>query len=369
MSIWDKIRGEFIDIIQWTDDSDDTLIYRFERYGNQIKYGARLTVREGQAAVFVNEGRIADVFSPGMYTLETRNLPILSTMQGWKYGFDSPFLAEVYFCSTRQFTDLKWGTQKPVMMRDVDFGPVRLRAFGTYAIRVQDPAVLLRQISGTDGYFTLDEIVHQLRNIILSRFADMMGESSIPILDLASSYTELSDLLTERIQDEFESYGLDLVTFLIENISLPSEVESAMDRRTSMNVVADISEYTRFNVADAIPAAAGNPGGLAAAGAGIGMGAAMAEPITRAVSNSPQTSSSQKNPPPVPGAPRYFLAVNGKQKGPFDISALGEQVDSGILTRKTLVWTEGMGEWQPAARVEALDGFFGASPPPIPEAS
>jgi len=265
MNMWAKVRGEFIDIIQWTDDSDDTLLYRFERYGNQIKYGAKLTVREGQAAIFVSEGKIADVFYPGMYTLETRNLPILSTIQGWKYGFNSPFLAEVYFCSTRQFVDLKWGTQKPVIMRDVEFGPVRLRAFGTYAIRIKDPAVLLRQVSGTDGHFTLDEIVSQLRNLIVSRFADMMGESEIPVLDLASSYSELSESLSGRIAPEFKDYGLDLVTFLIENISLPAEVEQALDRRTSMGVVGNLSDYTRFNVADSIPSAANNPGGLAAA--------------------------------------------------------------------------------------------------------
>jgi membrane protease subunit (stomatin/prohibitin family) len=355
MNIWEKICAEFIDIIQWTDDSEDTLVYRFERYGNQIKYGARLTVREGQAAVFVNEGKIADVFSPGMYTLETRNLPILSTMQGWKYGFNSPFLAEVYFCSTRQFTDLKWGTQKPVMMRDPEFGPIRLRAFGTYAVRVENPAVLLRQVSGTDGYFTLDGIEPQLRNIILSRFADMMGESKIPVLDLASSYTELGESLADLIRKEFEGYGLEVATFLIENISLPSEVENALDRRTSMKVVGDISEYTRFNIADAIPVAAENPGGLGAAGAGIGMGAAMAEPIVRAVSNPPSMPQLQ-----------FFLAVNGQQKGPYDLSGLGSQVDSGVMTRKTLVWTEGMAEWKPAAQIAALENLFAASPPPIP---
>jgi len=368
MGIWDKIRGELVDVIQWTDDSDDTLVSRFERYGNQIKYGARLTVREGQAAIFVNEGRIADVFSPGMYTLETRNLPILSTMQGWKYGFNSPFLAEVYFCSTRQFTDLKWGTQKPVMMRDPEFGPVRIRAFGAYAIRIQDPAVLLRQISGTDGHFTLEGIENQLRNIILSRFADMMGESGIQILDLASSYTELGERLSGLIRHEFESYGLELVTMLIENISLPGEVESALDRRTSMGVVGDISQYMRFNVADAVPAAAANPGGLAAAGAGIGLGASMAGPIAEIVRNPPPTSDPFAKPPPVAAAPSYYLAVEGEQKGPYDMSGLRSEVDSGILTGKTLVWTKGMAEWRPAGQIAALDSLFTGSPPPIPAA-
>ena len=366
MNMWAKVRGEFIDIIQWTDDSNDTLIYRFERYGNQIKYGAKLTVRESQAAVFINEGKIADVFYPGMYTLETRNLPVLSTMQGWKYGFNSPFLAEVYFCSTRQFTDLKWGTQKPIIMRDVEFGPVRIRAFGTYAISIKDPAVLLRQIAGTDGHFTLDEIVNQLRNLILSRFADMMGESNIPVLDLASSYNELGEALSGIIGAEFQNYGLELVTLLIENISLPTEVEQALDRRTGMGVVGDLSEYTRFNVADSIPTAAGNPGGLAAAGAGVGMGMAMAGPISQAVSNAPQASSPSKTPPPIPGTIRYYIALEGWQKGPFNMSELSSQVTSGVMNKRTLVWTEGMSEWKPAGQIPALEGLFGSTPPPIP---
>jgi len=368
MNMWAKVRGEFVDIIQWTDDSNDTLIYRFERYGNQIKYGAKLTVREGQAAVFVNEGKIADVFYPGMYTLETRNLPILSTMQGWKYGLDSPFLAEVYFCSTRQFTDLRWGTQKPVIMRDAEFGPVRLRAFGTYAISVKDPAVLLRRVSGTDGHFTLDEIVNQLRNLILSRFADMMGESKIPVLDLAASYTELGDSLAGRLEADFNRYGLELVTFLIENISLPSEVEGALDRRTGMGVVGDLSEYTRFNVADSIPAAAGNPGGLAAAGAGVGIGMAMAGSVSQAVSNSSKPSNPSKCPPPLPGTAQYFLAVEGRQTGPYTMSDLSSQVASGVLNKQTLIWTDGMEQWEPAGQIQALESLFAGSPPPLPAA-
>ena len=368
MNMWAKVRGEFVDIIQWTDESNDTLIYRFERYGNQIKYGARLTVREGQAAVFVSEGKIADVFSPGMYTLETRNLPILSTIQGWKYGFNSPFLAEVYFCSTRQFTDLKWGTRKPVIMRDTEFGPVRLRAFGTYAICIKDPAVLLRQISGTDGHFTLDEIENQLRNLIVSRFADMMGKSGIPVLDLASSYNMLSESLSGQIKPEFRKYGLDLATFLIENISLPAEVEHALDRRTSMSVVRDLSEYTRFNVADSIPSAASNPGGLAAAGVGVGMGMAMATQMVHAVSDQARNSNTSKTPPPMPGTVRYFLAVEGQQKGPFDLSTLKSQAVSGLLTRDTLVWTDGMTGWEPAGNVSDLAGLFTGTTPPIPAA-
>jgi len=361
MAIWPKARGEFIDIIQWTDDSNDTLVYRFERYNNQIKFGAQLTVREGQTAVFINEGKIGDVFPPGMYTLETKNLPILSTLQGWKYGFNSPFLAEVYFCSMRQFTDLKWGTMNPIMLRDAEFGPVRLRAFGTYAIRVDDPSVLIREIVGTDGHFTLDEIVEQLRNLIVSRFADMIGEQKIPILELAASYAELGEYLSKRIKPEFETYGLKLEKMLVENISVPKEVEEALDRRTSMGVVGNLAAYTQFNVADSIPDAANNPGGLAAAGAGVGLGIAMAGPVSQAM-----TGKQSEVPPPVPESPLYFIAIDGKQTGPYNLASVKSQVASGVITRHTLVWTKGMTNWTEAEHVPALKSVFPGTPPPIP---
>lgn len=361
MGIWSKVRGEFIDIIQWMDDSGDTLVYRFERYNSQIKYGARLTVREGQAAVFINEGRIADVFHPGMYALETRNLPILSTLQGWKYGFNSPFLADVYFCSTRQFTDLKWGTMNPIILRDAEFGPVRLRAFGTYAIRVNDPAVVIRQIVGTEGHFVLDEIIDQLRNVIVSRFAEIIGQQKVPVLDLAANYGELSQFLSERIGPEFESYGLELEKLLVENISVPPAVEEALDRRTSVGVAGNLASYTQFNIANSIPDAAKNPGGLAAAGAGIGLGMASAGPIIQSV-----TSPAPAVSPPIFGSPLYFVAVDGKQTGPYDLQFLASQVISGKVDRQTLVWTYGMANWTPAGQVTALEKLFTDAPPPIP---
>lgn len=355
MGIWNKLRGELIDIIQWIDDTNDTIVYRFERYNHQIKYGAQLTVREGQTAVFVNEGRIADVFRPGMYTLETANLPILSTLQGWKYGFNSPFMAEIYFCSMRQFTDLKWGTMNPILLRDAEFGPVRLRAFGTYAIKVSNPPVLIREIVGTDGHFTIDEIVSQLRNIIVSRFAEIMGKSRIPVLEMAANYSELGEFLTRRIATEFLSYGLELTKLLVENISLPPAVEEALDKRTSMGVVGNLSAYTQFNIADSIPVAADNPGGLAAAGAGIGLGMAMAGPIGQGQARS------------LPGAAAaYFVAVEGRQTGPFDITTLSNQAASGRLTRQSLVWTQGMPQWMRAGDVPELAEVFASIPPPLP---
>ena len=228
MGFWDKIFGEFVDVIEWTDNSSDTMVYRFERYGNEIKYGAMLTVRESQQAVFVNEGVIADQFPPGLYKLETNNLPIITSLQGWPHGFESPFKAEVYFFNTRRFTDLKWGTKNPLMLRDREFGPVRLRAFGTYAMRVVDPVALLKEVVGTSGQFSTGEITNQLRNLIVSRFASILGESAIPILDLAANYDDLSTFVSNRIQPEFKTYGLEITKLLVENISLPPAVEEAL---------------------------------------------------------------------------------------------------------------------------------------------
>src|SRR6266436_10179325 len=192
MGIWDKLRGELIDIIEWIDDTRDTMVYRFQRYDNEIKYGAKLVVRESQVAAFVNEGRLADIYYPGTYTLETQNMPILSTLKGWKYGFSSPFKAEVYFISTRQWTDQKWGTQNPIMMRDSEFGMVRIRAFGTYAFRVADAKTFLQQLVVTDPSFESYEISSQLRDTIVSRFADVVATARIPVLDLAGNYEKIS---------------------------------------------------------------------------------------------------------------------------------------------------------------------------------
>ncbi|RLS38921.1 MAG: antifreeze protein, partial [Planctomycetota bacterium] len=238
MGLFDKLRGELVDIIEWVDDSRRTLAWRFPRYQNEIKNGAQLIVRPGQMAVFVHRGQIADVFEPGHYELKADNLPILSTIQGWKYGFNSPFRAEVYFVSTRQVTDLKWGTPNPIMLRDADFGPIRLRAFGTYTVRAVDPKALLKELIGTDQSFEVDEIGELLRSIIASAFADMIGKAKISALDLASNYRDLSEQLRktaiERVDDE---YGLDIPTLVIVNVSLPEEVEKALDTKSSMGVV------------------------------------------------------------------------------------------------------------------------------------
>jgi membrane protease subunit (stomatin/prohibitin family) len=365
MGLFDKLKGELIDVIEWTDDSSNTLVYRFPRYNNEIKNGAQLTVREGQAAVFIDEGQLADVFTPGMHRLETENLPILATLKGWKYGFESPFKAEVYFVSTRLFTDQKWGTKNPVTMRDPEFGPVRVRAFGTYAIRVSDPGTFIKEIVGTEGEFTTAEVTDQIRNILVARFSDAMAESGIPVLDMAANYDELGIKLGDRVEKDLAAYGLELKTLLVENISLPEAVEEALDKRTSMGVLGDMTKYTQYQAATAIGDAAKNPssGGLAAGGMGAGLGFAMANQIGQTL-NQPQTGG--QAPPPIPQGPQYYVAVDGKRAGPFAADALKDQITGGGVTKETLIWTEGMAEWTAAGDVEAVAKLFGAVPPPLP---
>lgn len=359
MSLWEKIKGEFIDIIQWTDDTQDTMVYRFERYGNQIKNGAQLTVRESQVAVFVNEGQIADVFTPGMYTLSTENMPIMSTLKGWKYGFNSPFVAEVYFVNTKRFTDLKWGTMNPIMMRDQDFGIVRVRAFGSYTISVKDAASFLKNVVGTDGEFTKDEIVGQIRNVIVSRFSDVIGNAKIPVLDLAGKYGEMGNFLVEQVQPSVDEYGLQLHQMLIENISLPPEVEEAIDKRSSMGAVGNLDNYMKYQAAQGI----GQGGGTMGDAMGAGIGFAMAGQMANNMANQGGGAGA---PPPVPAEATYFVAVNGAQTGPFPLSQLSQQASSGQFTRDSLVWKNGMAAWTAAGQVAELESVFGSVPPPLP---
>lgn len=365
MSLWEKIKGEFIDVINWTDDTQDTMVYRFERYGNQIKMGAQLTVRESQAAVFVNEGQIADVFGPGMYTLETQNMPILSTLKGWKYGFNSPFVAEVYFVNTKRFTNQKWGTMNPLMMRDPDFGIVRVRAFGSYEMRVVDPAKFLREIVGTDGDFTSDEIADQIRNHIVSDFSTALAEMNLPVLDLVGQYQNLGAALTTRIAPKVAEYGIELQNLLIENVSVPPEVEAAIDRRSSIGAVGNLDNYMKYQMGTSMEKAAENEGGMGAAGVGMGMGMAMGEAMRGM--NQPAASAPQA-PPPVPTETAYHIAVGGQQQGPYPISQLRNMAIGGQITGETLVWKPGMSGWVAGNTVDELSTVFGSVPPPLPPA-
>ena len=368
MGFWDKLRGELIDIIEFLDDSNDTLVYRFERYGNEIKNGAQLIVREGQCAILVHEGQLADVFGPGMTELETRNVPLLSTLQGWKYGFESPFKCEVYFVSTRQFTNLKWGTKNPIMMRDPEFGPIRLRAFGTYTFRAKDPAVLLREIVGTDGHFTTGEVTDQLRSFIVSRFADVIAEEQTPALDMATNYDEFGDLIREKMAPEFEGYGLELKKLVIENISLPPEVEATLDKRTSMGVLGNLNAYSQFQAANAMEKAAENPG-TAGGAMGMLMGAGLAGATGQAMYQPQQGQPQQAPAPPPPPPPLAFhVAVNGQTAGPYDLGAMRTQLGTGQLTADTLVWKPGFANWTRAGDVTELASLFQTPPPPPPPA-
>jgi membrane protease subunit (stomatin/prohibitin family) len=294
MGIFDAIRSQFIEVIEWLDDSGNTLLYRFPVQGQEIKNGARLTVRESQAAVFVYQGQIADVFAPGLHTIDGGNTPILSKLGAWMHGFNSPFKAEVYFVNTKQFTDLKWGTSNPVMMRDTDFGMVRLRAFGIYSIRVTDPRAFIKEIAGTNAHFVTEDIEGQLKRTLVSGFSDALAESKIAALDLASNYDELGKFTRGKLADDFKAFGLDLTKFVIENVSLPAEVEAAMDKRTSMGVIGDVGRYAQFQAADAMRDAAQNTGGGGAAtGAGLGAGFAIGNAMAGAMTNAMNQSQGE----------------------------------------------------------------------------
>jgi membrane protease subunit (stomatin/prohibitin family) len=368
MGLWDKIKNELIDIIEWTDDSNNTMVWKFPRHQNEIKTGAQLTVRESQVAVFVNEGKIADVFQPGRHKLTTENMPVLTTIMGWKYGFNSPFKVDVFFVNTKNFTDNKWGTKNPIMLRDAEFGPIRLRAFGTYAIKVVDAAKFIREIAGTQAHFTTEEVTEQLRNLIVTRFTDAIGESKIPALDLAANYDELSTFITGKINPEFGEYGLSVTKFLVENVSLPPEVEAALDKKSSMGILGNLNQYAQFQAANAMEAAAKNPSG-ANPGLEMGMGMAMAQQMGNMFNqqNQNQPQNNNAGPPPIPGGSSYFIAINGAQQGPFTIPSLQQMISAGSFNRDSLVWKQGMSGWLKAGEVSELAGLFGAAPPPIPK--
>ncbi len=375
MDFWKKLKGELIDIIEWPVERPDTLVWKFPRDNNEIKNGAQLIVRPGQAAVFVDQGRVADVFEPGQYKLSTDNIPILSTLKGWKYGFESPFKADVYFVATNRFTDLKWGTMNPVMIRDPEFGPVRLRAFGTYAMQVTHPSSLISEVAGAGAEFTVDGIIDQMRNIVVARFVDVLGESKIPILDLAASYDELGKFLSERIAPSIGEYGLALKNILVENISLPPAVEEALDKRSSMGIIGDLGKYTQFQTAEAIGDAAQNPGGGMGDAMGLGAGFAMASQMAATMApgaTGAATAGPIGAPPPLPHASQYHIAINGQQAGPFTVDQLRSHVAKGTMKPDSLVWKPGMAAWAPASQVAELIAVLSTppegsdAPPPVP---
>ncbi len=299
MSIFDKVKeaafDQFIEVIEWLDDSQDTILYRYPVGGQEIKNGAQLIARESQVAVFVFEGQVADVFAPGRYMIDGGNTPILSKLGAWKFGFNSPFKSEVYFVNTKQFTDMKWGTANPIMLRDNDFGVVRLRAFGAYSMRVADPREFIKEVAGTNAHFQTEDIDAQLKRAIVSEFSDAIGEMKIPALDLAAQYKELGEAIRTKINEDFRTYGLEVTKFYIENISLPEEVERALDKRSSMGALGDANQYMKFQAADALRDAAQNEGGGAGLGASLGAGFAVGNQMANAFggANQGQTGGAQ----------------------------------------------------------------------------
>ena len=274
MGLFDIIKGQLIDVIEWTDSSANTMVHKYDMNGKEIMMGAQLTVRESQAAIFVNEGQLADVYGPGRYELTTQNMPILTALKSWKFGFNSPFKSDLYFVNTKQFMDRKWGTTNPVMMRDTDFGMIRIRAFGSFSFKVKDVTTFMKEVFGTSALFTVEGVENQLKSMVVSGLSDAIAQSKIAALDLAANYMELGQYCMQVLNPKVEALGLTLSDFNIENISLPEEVEKAIDRRTSMGVVGDLNKYTQFQAAEAMREAANNPSGNNMAGMGVGMGAA-----------------------------------------------------------------------------------------------
>ncbi|MEM7796978.1 MAG: SPFH domain-containing protein [Cyanobacteria bacterium P01_C01_bin.118] len=365
MGLFEKVRAEFIDIIEWLDPSQDTIAYRFERFQNEIKMGAQLTVRPGQVAILVGEGQVADVYAPGRYRLETQNMPVLTTLMCWKYGFNSPFKAEVYFFNTKIFTNLKWGTANAITIRDPELGPVRLRAYGTYTMRVNDARTLLEQLISTDGLFQTDEISDHLRNMIVSAFASWVGQDQTPLFDLAANYQTMGEQVRDAMQSQMEEFGLELRQLLIENISLPPEVEAALDKRASIGILGNMPQYTQYQAANAIEQSAKNPGG-ASPGLDLGVGIAMGQQIANAMnpavaSPAPPTSPvpAAAPPPPMPAA-AWYVTRDGQNFGPYP----QEQLLANGLTAQSNVWKQGMAGWQPANTVPELQSLLNSMPPP-----
>lgn len=369
MGFFDKLRGEFIDIIEWTGEPNDAVMYKFDRYQNEIKNGAKLTVRPSQIAVLVNEGQFADIFQPGMHELKTQNLPILSTLKGWKYGFDSPFKAEVYFFSTKTFTNQKWGTAEPATLMDERFGMIEIRAFGSYAFKINDPIKFIESIGGLQSDINSEDMSGHIRSAVNLHFKDALGEAGLPVESYASNLKELSELMVEDLQPALINDGIELNKFFIESISMPDDIKQEIFELSRLNRI-DLNKLTQMKAAKAMEKAAENPSGTAGAGMGMGMGFAMANQMGNSFTQQPQQAAPQNNsagaPPPIPGVKKFFIAINGQQQGPFPVTQLKEMATANQINKETLVWAEGMSNWEAAGSNNDVKNIFGSIPPPIP---
>ncbi|MCB9689966.1 MAG: SPFH domain-containing protein [Alphaproteobacteria bacterium] len=381
MGLWDTLKkhagAQFLEVIDWMDDSKDTLVYRYPTFNQAITDNSKLVVREGQAVVFVAEGRLSEVFAPGTYPLDTKNAPIMRFFQSIVYKLEEPYKGDIYFVNTRQFMENGWGTATPIMLRDAEFGPVRVRAYGVFSYRITDPATFLRQIVGTDGLFTTDEINGQLKKKLVGNLAAVIGKARIAILDLAASYAELGDQLRDQLNPSFaESYGITLTDFTIQSISLPEEVEKALDTRTKMGLLGNLDAYTKMKAADAIEIAAKNPGmgGLGASmGVGFGLGnqigAQMGAGQGAGVFNPNQGLMGGGAPPAPPPPPpvdvwHYSGAAGQMQLSTADLAARMQADPNG----QHMVWKAGFPAWKNAKEVPELMALMPAAPPPLPGA-
>ena len=302
MAIMDFIKKQFIDVIHWTEESDGVLAYRYPMQDFEIQNGAQLTVRDSQMAVFVNEGRVADVFGPGRYVLNTQTLPVLTNLMNWDKLFDSPFKSDVYFFSTRLQLDRKWGTPNPITIRDKDFGMVRMRAFGIYSYKLADPSKFYKEVSGTRETYTVDDLDGQLRNLVVAGMSNLFGESGVPFIDMAGNQAELGVKMKEALLPVFERYGLALDAFAVQNVSLPEELQQMLDKRIGVNMIGGMQAYTQLQTAEAIPLAAQNEGGLAGLGAGVGAGLTVGQVMGQAMMQSMTPGSAPAAPTAAPTA-------------------------------------------------------------------
>jgi membrane protease subunit (stomatin/prohibitin family) len=320
MGLFDFIKNEFIEVIDWVDDTQDTVIYKFPDKGNKINNGAQLTVRESQVVVLMNEGEFGDVYIPGRHELTTSNMPIITTLKSWKYLFDSPFKVDIYYVSTKQFTNLKWGTSNPVIVRDKEFGQVRLRSFGSYAIRVVDPKKFIKEFAGTHPWVRIETVQEQLRNIIVSKLSEGLAEAGISVLDLAANFTEIGEKLKPVFQKEFDVWGIELGQFYIENVSLPEEVEKMLDKTTQLNMLNNkLNQFNQMQGGIAIENLANNPGAAGTAGVGAGV------ILTNLLNQSQQ---------PAAGGNAQAGEAQDKQKLLDLLKQLGELKSQGIITEE-----------------------------------
>jgi len=331
MAFMDFIKKQFIDVIQWTEKGDGVLAMRYPMQDFEIQYGAQLTVRESQMAIFVNEGKIADVFGPGLYKLTTRTLPVLTYLKNWDKLFESPFKSDVYFFSTRLQLDRKWGTPNPITIRDKDFGMVRMRAFGIYSYKLTDPRKLHTEVSGTREHYAVDDLDGQLRNLVIGSMTDLFGESGVPFIDMAANQEELGRTLKGRLEPVFERYGLALDSFVVQNVSLPEELQKILDSRIGMNMIGDMGRYTQYQVANSIPLAAQNEGGIAGIGAGLGAGLGIGQAMTAAMGQAVQAGAAPQ--PPLAPATPAAAAAGSADEVVATLEKLHGLVAKGILSQ------------------------------------